>query len=271
MSKFLLNLWLILSFFSFLYAEEVSLSNSATASYYEKNQKAYAFGGRINVRSAATTKSKKVYGLKDGEEITLLNREEKTEKIGQRENPWYKVKNKEGKIGYMFGTFIALHKFSGEGTDFFLLGQEEKDPKSFSLRYFSQNKLSYTVKIPSIPVSSLSASFQKDYPGKGLSLLLLKLNEGDSCPSSTQYLLYEVGSKKANLLRKKVGGADPPVSQVFLYKFQKDKKGNTMIEEREELTDDEDSSGKPIYSSIVNRTLVYKNGKIQQVKETKIK
>ncbi|MCB1190843.1 MAG: SH3 domain-containing protein [Leptospiraceae bacterium] len=236
--------------------------------YFEKNQKVYAFGGKINVRDGASVKAKKVFQLIEGEEVTIQEQKQE-ETIGKLKGNWYKIQNNEKKTGYAFGFFLTSNKKDLGDGKIVLFSVSETKPESFEFRIVKNGKLIAQHTLEKIPTASASFEFHEDFYGKDNHAVFLSIGSGESCPSAHYYYNYSLEKNIFSLLLKQSGGSDPPAFHGFSYTFKKGKKYNVLIE-LEEAAEDENEKG-PIYSLQIRRLYKYANNKLQLIKEKKLK
>ena len=97
-------------------SNDTSIDNSTigTTNNYDKG---IVVGTRVNVRKRASTKSKIVGVVYEGDQVSILKRNDKKVKISKYYDRWVKVKTPKGVTGYLYGAFLFdMNKFySSEG------------------------------------------------------------------------------------------------------------------------------------------------------------
>ncbi len=68
--------------------------------------KALILGGTVNVRAKPTTRSSVVFQTKQNRHITLIQKTGKQQTIGKFNAHWYKIRNQDGRVGYVYGAFL---------------------------------------------------------------------------------------------------------------------------------------------------------------------
>ncbi|OQY31730.1 MAG: hypothetical protein B6241_13285 [Spirochaetaceae bacterium 4572_59] len=125
--RFELPLWRVKFFEKSAAAEEF-------AATFEEWQPIYAFTTKASLpmRERADASSERVYKLREGQEIKVLNRGDMVE-IGRFKGYWYEVLTGDGTIGYCFDAYLTVYSLNDKQE---MIVQNEKDTSDPQLDNF---------------------------------------------------------------------------------------------------------------------------------------
>ncbi|MEM7181009.1 MAG: SH3 domain-containing protein [Spirochaetota bacterium] len=252
--------FLLFLFVQSLWAKEpIYLNNTGPISFVTK--KIYAFGGTINVRKKPHLRSEKLFKVMEGTPLSIVKISNILERVGNKNLNWIQIQTKEGRSGYIYSSFTTPFAYS-IGKNILLLGISEKYKNNFEFRLLSQKKkLLKKWTLESMPKGSTQLVLKKNYFGKNHHGLLMETSIGNACPVGYDYRIYSFYRNKLLLLRKKQGGADPPVASEYTYKFKK----NAIYELKEDYEQSEEN--KKDFSTRTQRKFIYSKGRLVQKME----
>lgn len=80
--------------------------NNCTKKNYDEKNIFQITNNNVNFRREANLTSQILGQLNSGDQVKVVQKGEKKEKIGKWENYWYKIKTQSGIEGWIFGQFI---------------------------------------------------------------------------------------------------------------------------------------------------------------------
>ena len=80
--------------------------NNCSNKKYNKENTFTINSNNVNFRRDANLASQILGQLNSGDQVDVITKGDKKEKIGKWENYWYKIKTKKGIEGWIFGQFI---------------------------------------------------------------------------------------------------------------------------------------------------------------------
>ncbi len=236
---------------------------------------AMIYGSVVNIRETPTATGKIIGQTTIGTLVLIRAASEEKVAVGVHKDFWYEIKTPDGKIGHVYGAYIAIRTTDLGDGKMLLLGASDKKKGQFEFRILQAGKIIVSGDFQMLGYGATEEGkniftkfeIHKDFFGPGHHVLELGSFAGiEACAMFTSgAYIFSIKDKSIALISEGAGGADAPVSSDTSYAFAP----GVITETREHIEDQNDNG--PV-GSRERRTFRVVKGKIQasQVEKFKI-